>query len=242
VKRLLNVLVVCDVVREADVDRYTHTPFSATLVDDHGLINGINHFYDVAVHHTANLPSYLQANSYKSPASASDLPWESLMPDGGSSLWDFYSANPEAGSHFQDFLSCILGGNPPWPEYHSIFEDLMSGYDPSTTLCVDVGGGLGQDLVQLHNALQSTPNASAPLILQDLESVISSPPISNLPSTIKPHKYNKNHKSTTSSPLNPSKEHELISSIQFCMIGLIPRLSKFCRRLRMRRSLGIQRF
>lgn len=76
-------------------------------------------------------------------------------------------------TQFNNHMTAYHEGRPSWmdADFYPVQQELVEGacIDAEAVLMVDVGGGLGHDLVEFH---RKHPKAPGRLVVQDLPSVI----------------------------------------------------------------------
>lgn len=130
--------------------------------------------YDVAGPSFAALPAYLKSTNYKNPTELTNGPFQfahkTTLP-----FFAWLDQNPPYLSIFNNYMAAYRAGKPNWcdPGFYPI-ENLTTGFDPkeSQALLVDVGGGLGHDLLELRE--KHGDKLVGELVLQDREEVIIS--------------------------------------------------------------------
>ncbi|EMC97863.1 hypothetical protein BAUCODRAFT_137695 [Baudoinia panamericana UAMH 10762] len=168
VTRFCRLLAARQIIKEDDVDKFSHLEFSEALADPNGVVNGIHHHYDLPALYAPKAPAYFRETKYVNPTDAEHPPWQTLM--GSQSFWNYIKDRPSVLSHFQKTLASLTGETGAWTEMYSP-SHLLEGYDPATALCVDVGGGLGRDMRHLAEAIRDS-HSNAKIIVQDQASVI----------------------------------------------------------------------
>ncbi|KAH7117892.1 S-adenosyl-L-methionine-dependent methyltransferase [Dendryphion nanum] len=167
--RMMRPLVALGIFRETDVQTYESTAISQTLTAP-PLLGGYQFMFDCATRSLANLPRYLERNSF-SHVDGAPGPFQDInnTSDG---MFPYLMKNPEMMSNFNAFMAGSLETRPDWfrsfPVEEIILKDAKTD-DPEATLIVDVGGGEGHDIEAFHRAY---PKAPGKLVLQDLPPVI----------------------------------------------------------------------
>lgn len=131
------------------------------------------HRYDVAGPSFRGLPEYLKNIKYTHPTSLVSGPFQyahkTELP-----FFAWLDQNPPYLQVFNSYMSAYRAGKPSWadPGFYPISDRLFAGFDPSISgvVLVDVGGGMGHDLVELK---EKHPKLPGKLILQDRPEVIS---------------------------------------------------------------------
>ena len=115
--------------------------------------------------------------------------------------FDWLKTNPKRQNAFNTVMGISRAHRgEEWFDFYPVEKKLFQGLDRSRVLLVDIGGGLGHDLVAFKNRFSDPPGY---LVLQDLPGVIDS--IKDLPSGIKaiPHDF------FTSQPVKNAKVYYL---------------------------------
>lgn len=119
----------------------------------------------------SKFPDYFRQNGYKSPGDAYSGPFQYAM---GTKLhcFEWLMENPEHRNAFSNTMKATrLGRGENWFEFFPTEERFShhSALDASKPLLIDIGGGLGHDLMAFK---ANYPNILGRLILQDLPMVI----------------------------------------------------------------------
>lgn len=126
--------------------------------------------FDCATRSLANLPRYLEKNSFKD-VSASPGPFQDVnnTSDG---MFPYLMQNPSMMNNFNAFMGGSLETRPDWFKTFPVKDILLDGAkaDSDSVLLVDVGGGNGHDIAAFQKAY---PDAPGHFVLQDLPPVIS---------------------------------------------------------------------
>lgn len=115
----------------------------------------------------SRLPEYFEERGFRNPIDAFDGPFQYAM---GTKLhyFDWLQSHPKDQKAFNTLMSISrMNRGDEWYEYYPVEEKLRAaGSEP---LLVDVGGGLGHDLIAFK---QKFPHLRGKLIVQDLPVVI----------------------------------------------------------------------
>lgn len=118
---------------------------------------------------SVKLFDFLEKNEYKCPEDAYDSPWQ-FAYNTNDHYWDWLQKNPETQ---QAFNSVMTGAqehrSEDWFDLYPVAENLDVSHSPDRALLVDIGGGVGHDLVVFKKRFPELPGK---LILQDLPQVI----------------------------------------------------------------------
>ena len=132
------------------------------------------------------LPEHLSKLQYKNPGDSSNSAFQL-----GHGIKDHYfewmSQHPECSSQFQNHMVGHRIGQPSWmdPNFYPVDENLVNGAktEDDAVFLVDVGGGKGQVLQELH---RKHPNLPGTLVLQDVKGAIEEAKASGLDKKIVP--------------------------------------------------------
>ncbi|KAL3479808.1 S-adenosyl-L-methionine-dependent methyltransferase [Aspergillus californicus] len=127
----------------------------------------IKHFH-TNLQVTAKLFEYFEKNGYKNPEDAYDAPFQ-LAYNTGSHYFDWLKENPAAQHSFNSVMTQTQRyRGEDWFEIYPVSEKLEIG-NPDRALLVDIGGGVGHDLIAFKKRFPDLPGK---LVLQDLPQVI----------------------------------------------------------------------
>jgi hypothetical protein len=159
------------VFTQASDDKYTVAPFGYAIATGSPLRSAVIHFAHVSVS-TASMPDYFASISYKNPNDANTGPFSYAYNCMGSSFFD-YLAKPENERVAQAFNETMAlqksGEETTFVESYPATERLSIS-DPSRVLFVDVGGGVGHQLLKFRSRFTTLPGR---LVLEDLANVVS---------------------------------------------------------------------
>jgi hypothetical protein len=170
VKRVLRHLAAFNVVAELDGDRYVSTDLSIVLADSENCVG----FREVANRYIpifSQAPLWLREHDYQCPRDARDTVFQKAFDARGESFFDWlqHPQNRHASDEFGRLMRVGVHGAPSWLEVYGV-EKLLSEWDGSSALLVDVGGSLGQDVQEFHKRY---PDAKGDLVVQDLPATIA---------------------------------------------------------------------
>ena len=175
-------LAAYNLVKETGKDQYVGTPFSMAA-NDPLLAAGITYTFEGCQPVFLSLPDFLAQTDYQVPSDASKGPVQ-FGHRTDKPMFGLLQERPKIGNAFNDFMTGYAKARPRWVDYYPCQERLGagSGQDP---LLVDVGGGLGHDLLAYHAKF---PAATGQLVLEDQPDVLAQaqnaqPP---LPAAIRP--------------------------------------------------------
>ncbi|KAK2756215.1 hypothetical protein FQN54_005623 [Arachnomyces sp. PD_36] len=169
--RIMKHLGATGVVAEAASDSYRPTGFSNSLtIQKYG--DGFPCMTSCITDGTLAIPEFLRKNGYKLPTSGKDCAFQ-LGYKTDLHFFEYLGANPKVGNEFNRHMSAYRQGRPGWMD-HGFFpveEQLIDGArtGDEDIFVVDVGGGLGHDLMEFGRKWPNTPGR---LILQDQAYVI----------------------------------------------------------------------
>ncbi|MCJ1266694.1 hypothetical protein MMC22_006579 [Lobaria immixta] len=168
--RLMRVLTAMNLFKEAEEGTYTATPLAGAFIDDSPLAAAAIHI-GLMGEVLSKFPDYFRQNGYKSPGDAYSGPFQSAM---GTKLhcFEWLMENPEHQKAFSNLMKATrLDRGDNWFEFFPTEERFShhSVLDASKPLLIDIGGGLGHDLMAFK---ANYPNIVGRLILQDLPMVI----------------------------------------------------------------------
>lgn len=172
VHRMLRHLAAMDVITETDVGEFKSTPFSDSLTEDK-YRGGIIYTYDVLGPSLRQLPEYMRDHKYRNPLNPADGPFQ-LAHSTKDHFFAWLEANPTYMAAFGQYMGGYRAGKPSWldPGLYPVktelkLDDVAEKED--AVLIVDVGGGMGQDLLELKT---KHPSVKGRMVLQDLPKVI----------------------------------------------------------------------
>ncbi|KAK1469123.1 hypothetical protein CPAR01_03884 [Colletotrichum paranaense] len=182
--RFLRSLAANGLMEQVPVEKFKPNQFCMELSkpDFHTLTN----FYYVTGHRAyGTLPDHLAEKGYKDPSDPADTILRKSTGHTGD-LWSFLSENPKMGEMFNIVQKASTNKEPPWMDMYP-HRNLVDASDSSLPLLVDIGGGIGHDLLRFYKAY---PNEGSRLYLEDLQSVISdAKDKALLPDTVKQVEY-----------------------------------------------------
>ena len=127
------------------------------------------------------LPEFLAKTKYQTPINGDDGPVQYGLKT-ERPFFGVLQDNPRLGSAFNGFMAGYAKARPRWVDFYPVEERLGTAGEDDIAL-IDVGGGLGHELV---GAYQKYPKLPGKLVLQDLPSVIEEATASGeLPESIK---------------------------------------------------------
>ncbi|KAK1700490.1 S-adenosyl-L-methionine-dependent methyltransferase [Colletotrichum godetiae] len=182
--RFLRSLAANGLMEQIPVEKFQPNHFCMELAKPD--FNTLTNFYYVTGHGAfGTLPDYLAETAYKDPSDATNTILRKSTGHSGD-LWSYLSENPKIGEMFNIVQKASTNKEPPWMDMYP-HRNLVDGSDPSLPLLVDIGGGIGHDLLRFYKAY---PNEGSRLYLEDLQSVISdAEEKALLPDTVKKVEY-----------------------------------------------------
>lgn len=131
------------------------------------------------------MPEFFESLHYERPQSAKRAAFAFAFKFDGS-IFDYMKSHPKTAQDYQQTNVGFNRNRPGWIDvYHP--EKLLPNYDPNTTLLVDIGGGLGNDILKLQGVLPKHLQSSERLVLQDQPSVLDN--VSSTAITKMPHDF-----------------------------------------------------
>ncbi|KAK1978582.1 S-adenosyl-L-methionine-dependent methyltransferase [Colletotrichum cereale] len=184
INRLLRLLAANGLVEQIPVDKFKPRNFFIELADpEFNMLT--NFFYKIDGPAFTLIPEYLAHRNYKNPIDANDTVLKKSL--GYEDMWTFMKENPEDLEMFNILQKVGTNLEPPWVDLYP-HQRLISGFDPNRPLLVDVGGGIGQDILKFYNIY---PETATRLYLQDLPEVIADANTkSSIPKAINKQEYN----------------------------------------------------
>ncbi|KAM3416030.1 hypothetical protein BST61_g9516 [Cercospora zeina] len=150
--------------------------------------------WDIQVPGTTSAPKFLEETNYVCPTSATD----GFIQYALSTKYDVFEymsrKRPDRLQDFHTFMGNTMGSRDYWIDWYPVQAQILSGYDPTTTLLVDVGGGKGHDILSFADKFPPPPPPPPPppsnssqnekasghrLILQDLPSTLTTIPLAS---------------------------------------------------------------
>ena len=116
------------------------------------------------------LPKFLAATGYKNPKDSSHLPFNFAF--GSEKFFEWVPKHPEVLESFQQWMVAQREGHTPWLDFFPFEERLIQNFDGeglSDVLLVDVGGGMGHEIMEIQERYPEFPGR---MVLQDLPSTI----------------------------------------------------------------------
>jgi hypothetical protein len=180
--RIARALAAVGILKETSREKFASTLLSKAWVSSSPFTQGIIH---ITHQNTVvdRLPEYFEHHGYKNPGDAFNGPFQYAF-NTKEHVFEWLANNPKYQHAFNIVMTmAIRGETQKWFEVFPVGEKLRAGSDSDVAL-VDIGGGVGHDLIALKEA---HPELQGKLVLEDLPVVISS--AKDLPSGIEalPH-------------------------------------------------------
>ncbi|TLD12127.1 uncharacterized protein PgNI_03583 [Pyricularia grisea] len=183
--RVMRHVAAMGYLKETGVDEYQPTAFIKALTIE---IISAGYFAAPSACGSAQLRfhDYAKKNGLKNP----NDPKHTSCNHAYNTTSNFFEYQVELGygMHFNHHMAGYRQGRLPWmhPSFYPVQDRLVTGFDPTTALLVDIGGSIGHDIAEFH---QYHPTAPGQLILQDLPVVIDEIKPGALPAAITPMSY-----------------------------------------------------
>ncbi|OHW98651.1 o-methyltransferase [Colletotrichum incanum] len=126
-----------------------------------------DYYYAIKRHAFDLMPEHLADRGYKNPTDPNDTVLKKFTNHGN--LWSYLKENSKAGEMFNILQKVSTTKEPAWMDIYP-HHKLVDESDSSLPLLVDVGGGIGQDLLRFYSVY---PEAASRLYLEDLQEVIA---------------------------------------------------------------------
>ncbi|MCJ1461494.1 hypothetical protein MMC07_000091 [Pseudocyphellaria aurata] len=175
--RIMRLLVGIGIFKENTKDSFSSTDLTGAYATGSVAATGAIHTAEL-IRTFAGFPDYFEKNGFQNPNDAYNAPFQYAY---GTKLhyFDYLATRPRIGQALNTMLNMsTTRSGLQWFEYFPV-EAKLHVKSSSAPLLVDVGGGHGQDLIELK---QRHPALPGRLILQDQSHVIDE--ITELPSGI----------------------------------------------------------
>lgn len=130
------------------------------------------------------LPDLVSKNQYKNPNDHNDTAFQ-LGQNTEDHFFEYLNKHPERLAQFANHMAGYRTGRPSWmdPSFYPVEENLVkhARTEPDAVFLVDVAGGKGHDLQELH---RKHPRLPGKLILQEVEGVIDEAKVSRFQSKV----------------------------------------------------------
>ncbi|KAI0818265.1 putative O-methyltransferase [Xylaria sp. FL0064] len=163
--RVLRPIAATGFVKEVGEKKWGATPLTFAMVTE-GIAAGHRMLGEFTVAAGYQAPRYFREVGYRCPT---DLHGGLVQYAFGTKLprFEFLKTMPEAFDNFNTFMGSTMGARHYWVDWFPVQERLIRGAMNDSTLLVDVGGGIGHDIL----AFQARSPNEGRLVLQDLKSV-----------------------------------------------------------------------
>ena len=126
----------------------------------------------------ASLPEYFAVKGFQNPSDAFDGPWQ-YTKQTKDHYFDWIAKQPKLQEAFNTVMTISrLARGDEWFDFYPVEEKLLVNL-PEDALLVDIGGGIGHDIIAFKNRF---PNIEGKLIVEDLPIVAAE--AKNLPAGI----------------------------------------------------------
>jgi hypothetical protein len=135
--------------------------------------------YSSHSHATAvlQLPAYFAKNGYQNPDNVFNGPWQ-FAQNTDKHYFDWLFEHPDLQEAFNKTMGVARMGQVDWFDFYPV-EEKLTVASPSRALLVDVGGGIGHDIVAFQKRF---PGLQGRLVFQDWPTVIEA--AKNIPAGI----------------------------------------------------------
>ncbi|TGO08268.1 hypothetical protein BTUL_0217g00120 [Botrytis tulipae] len=182
--RIMRLLVGMGYFTEIARETYKPTPLASALVTSSSYGQALIHF-TTQNEVVAALPKYFAKKGYQSPDDAYDGPFQ-FARQTDLHCFDWMATQPRIQHAFNTVMTIPRTiGRTAWYEYFPVVEKLKVE-SPADPLIVDIGGGIGHDLVRFKEA---HPRLQGKLIVQDIPVVVSGIAPGSLPDGIEAQPY-----------------------------------------------------
>ncbi|EKV08093.1 O-methyltransferase [Penicillium digitatum PHI26] len=154
------------------------------------------------------LPAQLKKNGYTNPANGKDCAFQrGFRTD--LHFFEFMKENPEIGGLFSNHMSIYHQGRPSWMDvdFYDV-PSLFSNVAQDDVLLVDVGGGIGHDLLEFRRKWSAAPGR---LVLQDVSDVVAQAKTGQLHPSIEAMEHNFFTEQPIKGIVSPTMTHTLSS-------------------------------
>ncbi|PCD33485.1 hypothetical protein AU210_009710 [Fusarium oxysporum f. sp. radicis-cucumerinum] len=164
VARALKHLAANGIIKEVGQDSYIETPFTMSTRDP-TMEGGLIYSFEGMIPTFQGLPEFLAQTKYQVPKDANNSPVHyGLRTD--KPFFSILRDNARLGKAFNSFMAGYAKARPRWTEIYPYKERLGEDTNANAPWLVDIGGGLGHELLGL--ASEKVPGR---LVLQDLPAV-----------------------------------------------------------------------
>ncbi|WDK20460.1 o-methyltransferase [Colletotrichum graminicola] len=164
--RFLRLLAANGLFKQVPIEKFKPNQFCVDLSSPE--FGTVIDFYHLISHHAFDLlPAYLAKRGHQNPIDPNDTPVKELT--GHESMWSYLKENPKAGEIFNTLMKFSTMKEPAWMEIYP-HKNLVDESDHNCPLLVDIGGGIGQDILRFYTAY---PEVASRIYLEDLPEVIA---------------------------------------------------------------------
>ncbi|PLB37615.1 o-methyltransferase [Aspergillus candidus] len=166
--RILKHLAAMGAIEEVGPHEYRRTGFTQAMCSTR-FSDSFQCMADCITAGVLALPAHLKKRDHQNPADGQHCAFQ----DGYKTklgFFDYLKAHSTTGKQFNRFMSVCRKGRASWMDFYPA-ERLFDGLDihESRPLFVDIGGGLGHDIMEFHGRFPDVPGR---LVLQDLPEVL----------------------------------------------------------------------
>ncbi|RMZ86908.1 hypothetical protein DV736_g5866, partial [Chaetothyriales sp. CBS 134916] len=166
------------------------TKFGPTALSDFFTVpmlnNGIKHCVDLGYRSGAGFPAYAKETKYRGLEDELDCPFQYAFRT-KLHCFDWWEEHPREAAQFNSMMTGYGANRPPSTSMFPVEKSVGKGVDgQQKVLIVEVGGGLGHDLMLFWDSL---PDTQGRLVLQDQPEAIDTTPKGNLHPTIEVMKH-----------------------------------------------------
>lgn len=168
--RLMKMAVSSQILIQHPDESFSHTKYSRSFAAELGTWLDFQVVYDECFMPLSQLHLWMKEKGRVEPDQQETSPALWIHGNEGKSFWEILKADKERSDVFNLCMK-VKGENSPKGAYYD-YSKLIDPEDPTRTVLVDVGGGLGQTLLEV---MKQCPEISASqLVLQDQSQVVES--------------------------------------------------------------------
>lgn len=172
ITRMCRAICALNLADEAGPAVYQANELTRTLADP-GFDLGIQELFDTALHPHSTLSHmtfWARDHKYKAPERATDGPFQQARGIVGTTTFDhFVKSEPHLLSNLSALMKVIQRDRLNWSAWFPADVLFQEGSESDDAFMVDVGGGLGHDLMGLAGRY---PEKKIRLVVEDMPSVI----------------------------------------------------------------------
>ena len=166
--RIMRHLASWGTVREAGLNRFGASVMSNAMLDPK-VSSGIEFWIHLSSRGMSALPKFLLENCYHDLGDSKKGVWQTATGQ-EKGLFTWLQDQDEALTGFSNHLAAFTDGRAKWTTLYPAKERILHGAESTGPLMVDVGGGVGQDLVLFQEEFPQPPGR---LFVQDQSSTLS---------------------------------------------------------------------